>query len=165
MKKSLLILGMTFLFGSSYAADFIDTAQVISSKPIYERVTKTHRECSIESVPVDAPREHSVGGAVVGGVVGGLVGSQIGKGTGKKVATVTGVVAGAMAGDRIASSQPQQTREVEHCREVENVGETISIIKGYNVTYRYKGQDIKTVLPYQPGDTVRIRVSVVEERD
>lgn len=161
---NLLILASPFLYNSSFAADFIDTAQVVSSKPIYELVTKTHRECSMETVPVDTPREHSVGGAVVGGVAGALIGSQIGKGTGKRVASVAGGVAGVMAGDRIASSNSPQTREVERCREVENKGETVSIIKGYNVTYRYKGQEIKTTLPYQPGDTVRVRLEIVEEQ-
>lgn len=164
MKMNLLILASPFLYNSSFAADFIDTAQVVSSKPIYERVTKTHRECSMETVPVDAPREHSVGGAVVGGVAGALIGSQIGKGTGKKAATVVGGVAGAMAGDRVASSKPPQTREVENCREVENVGETVEKLKGYKVVYRYNGQDITTILPYQPGSTIRIGVSVIEER-
>lgn len=164
MKKSLWISSMLALFGSAHAADFTDTAQVISSKPIYERTAKTHRECSIEIVPVDAPREHSVGGAVVGGVAGALIGSQIGQGTGKKAATVAGGVAGAVAGDRIASSNPPQTREVERCRDVENTGETVEVLKGYKVTYRYKGQDITTVLPYEPGSTVRIRINVIEEQ-
>jgi uncharacterized protein YcfJ len=163
MKKILSILSMLSLCGSVYAADFTDTAQVISSKAIYERVAKTHRECSTETVPVDAPREHSVGGAVVGGVVGALIGSEIGQGTGKKAATVAGGVAGAVAGDRIASKSPQQTREVERCRDVENPGETVEVLKGYKVTYRYKGQDITTVLPYQPDSTVHIRINVIEE--
>ncbi len=164
MKKSLWISGLLALCGNAYAADFFDTAQVISSAPIYERVTKRLRECWTETVSVAAPREHSVGGAVVGGVAGALIGSQIGQGTGKKAATVAGGIAGAMAGDRIASPNPPQTREVERCREVENSGEAAEVIKGYSVTYRYNGQDITTILPYQPGPTVRIGVSVIEDR-
>ena len=154
---------MVSLCGNTYAADFIDTAQVISSAPIYERVTKRLRECWTETVPVTAPREHSVGGAVVGGVAGALIGSQIGQGTGKKAATVAGGIAGAMAGDRIASPNPPQTREVERCRELENHGEAVEVIKGYSVTYRYNGQDITTILPYQPGSTISVGVSVIEK--
>jgi uncharacterized protein YcfJ len=164
MKKSLWVLSMISSCSGAYAADFIDTAQVISSAPIYERVTKRLRECWTETVPVNAPREHSVGGAMVGGVAGALIGSQIGQGTGKKAATVAGGVAGAMAGDRIASPNPQQTREVERCRELESGGEAVEVIKGYSVTYRYNGQDIATILPYQPGSTIRIGISVIEDR-
>ena len=164
MKKYLCLLGMISLWAGADAADLIDTAQVVSSVPVYERVAKRQRECWTETVPVDAPKEHSVGGAVVGGVAGALIGSQIGQGTGKKAATVAGGIAGAMAGDRIASPNPQQTREVERCREVETGGEAVEVIKGYSVTYRYNGQDITTILPYQPGATIRVGVSVIEDR-
>ena len=38
MKKSLLALSLISLYSSAFAADFTDTARVISSTPIYERV-------------------------------------------------------------------------------------------------------------------------------
>ena len=66
MKKSLLVLSLISLYGSAFAADFTDTARVISSTPIYERVTEPKRECWTETVQV-APKERSMGGAVVGG--------------------------------------------------------------------------------------------------
>src|SRR5665811_2583048 len=89
-----------------------------AASDVYKRqVAKRQRECWTETVPVDAPREHSVGGAVVGGVAGALIGSQIGQGTGKKAATVAGGIAGAMAGDRIASPNPQQTLSLIHISE------------------------------------------------
>ncbi len=164
MKKYLCMLGMISFYVGADAADFTDTAQVVSSAPVYERVAKRQRECWTEAIAVDAPREHSVGGAVVGGVAGALIGSQIGQGSGKQAATVAGGVAGAMAGDRIASQNSQQTREVERCREVETGGPPVEVIKGYSVTYHYNGQDITTILPYQPGATIRIGVSVIEDR-
>src|SRR5665811_760828 len=64
MKKYLCLLGMISLWAGADAADLIDTAQVVSSVPVYERVAKRQRECWTETVPVDAPKEHSVGGAV-----------------------------------------------------------------------------------------------------
>lgn len=156
MKKSVFVL--FFVSGAACAADMVDTATVISVTPIHERVIETRRECATVTVPV-APG-HSVGGAVVGGVAGGLLGSQIGDGTGKKVATVAGVVAGAMAGDRIATRNDPRTRQEEHCRDVETGREVTS---GYKVIYRYNGQDVTTTLPYQPGETVRVRVNVIED--
>lgn len=210
MKKSLWVLGMVSLCGNGYAADMTDTARVVSSTPIYERVTEPRRECWMESVQV-APKERSIGGAVLGGVAGGLLGSQVGSGSGStvatgagavagavigdrvanqdsdrpvtgtvvggiagallgsqvgggsgnKVATAVGGIAGAVVGDRVANPGQPHTEQVERCRQVETSRE---VIKGYNVTYRYNGQDIKTTLPYQPGQTIRVGVSVIEDR-
>jgi len=102
MKKSLLVLSLFSLYGNAVAADFTDTARVISSTPIYERVSEPKRECWTETVQV-APKERSIGGAVVGGVAGGLLGSQVGGGSGNTAATGAGAVAGAVVGDRVAN--------------------------------------------------------------
>jgi len=210
MKKSLVLLSIVSLGGNVYAADFTDTARVVSSTPIYERVTEPKRECWTESVQV-APKERSLGGAIVGGVAGGLLGSQvgggsgntaatgagavagavigdrvanpdsnrsatggivggvagallgsqIGGGTGNKAATAAGGIAGVMIGDRVANPDQPRTEQVERCRQVDAARE---VIKGYNVTYRYNGQDINTTLPYQPGSSVRVGVSIVEDQ-
>lgn len=213
MKKSLLAVSLISLYGSAVAADFSDTARVVSSTPIYERVSEPKRECWTETVQV-TPKERSIGGAVVGGVAGGLlgsqvgggsgntaatgagavagavigdrvanpdsnrsatgavvggvagavIGSQIGGGTGNKAATAAGGIAGAIIGDRVANPDQPRTEQVERCREVQSSRE---VIKGYNVTYRYNGQEFTTTLPYQvqPGDMLRVAVNVsVEER-
>ncbi len=213
MKKSLLALSLISLYGGAYAADFTDTARVISSTPVYERVNEPKRECWTETVQV-APKERSIGGAIIGGVAGGLLGSQvgggsgntaatgagavagavigdrtanqdsdrsatgavvggvagavlgsqIGGGSGNKAATAAGGIAGAIIGDRVANPDQPRTEQVERCRQVESSRE---VIKGYNVTYRYSGQELATTLPYQvqPGDTLRVAVSVsVEEQ-
>ena len=210
MKKSLLVLSLCSLYGNAFAADFTDTARVISSTPIYERVNEPKRECWTETVQV-APKERSIGGAVVGGVAGGLLGSQvgggsgntaatgagavagavigdrvsnpdsnrsatgsvvggvagallgsqIGGGTGNKAATAVGGIAGVMIGDRVANPDQPRTEQVERCSQVESSRE---VIKGYNVTYRYNNQDITTTLPYQPGSTIRVGVSVIDDQ-
>ncbi|MDD2914784.1 MAG: glycine zipper 2TM domain-containing protein [Gallionella sp.] len=210
MKKSLLMLAMLSLYGNSYATDFTDTARVISSTPIYERVSEPRRECTTETVQA-APKERSMSGAIIGGVAGGLLGSQVGRGsgntaatgagavagavigdqvanpdsnrsstggivgglagallgsqigggTGNKAATAAGGVAGVLIGDSVANPNQARTEQVERCRQVESTRE---VIKGYNVTYRYNGQDITTTLPYQPGSTIRVGVSVIEDQ-
>lgn len=102
MKKSLLVLSLVSLYGTASAADFTDTARVISSKPIYEQVSEPRRECWTETVQV-APKERSLGGALIGGIAGGLLGSQVGGGSGNTAATGAGAVAGAVIGDRVAN--------------------------------------------------------------
>lgn len=74
---------------------------VISSTPIYERISRPKRECWTEQLQV-APREQpSIGRALVGGVAGGLLGSQVGGSSGNTAATGAGAVAGAVVGDRV----------------------------------------------------------------
>ncbi len=210
MKKSLLVLSLFSLYGSAFAADFTDTARVISSTPIYERISEPKRECWTETVQV-APKERSIGGAIVGGaaggllgsqvgggsgntaatgagavagavvgdrvanpdsnrsatgsivggVAGGLLGSQVGGGSGKKAATAAGAIAGVIIGDRVANPDQPRSEQVERCREVQTSRE---VIKGYNVTYRYNGRDVTTTLPYQPGSTIQVGVSVIDNQ-
>ena len=100
MKKSLLVLSLVGITGGAYAADYSDTARVISSTPIYERISEPKRECWTETAQVQ-PKERSMTGAVVGGVAGGLLGSQVGGGSGNTAATGAGAVAGAVIGDRV----------------------------------------------------------------
>lgn len=206
MKKSLFLLSLVSLYGNATAADFTDTARVISSTPNYVRVNEPRRECWTETVQVE-PKERSIGGAVVGGVAGGLLGSQVGGGSGNTAATGAGAVAGAVIGDRVANPDPNRsatgaivggvagallgsqvgggsgnkaataaggivgavvgdrvanpnqahTEQVERCRQVDSSRE---VLKGYNVTYLYNGQEFTTNLPYKPGTTLRVGVSL-----
>lgn len=210
MKKSLLVLSLFSLYGNAFAADFTDTARVVSSTPIYERVSEPKRECWTETVQV-APKERSMSGSILGGVAGGLLGSQVGGGSGStaatgagavagavigdrvsnpdsnrsatgsivggvagavlgsqvgggsgnKAATAVGGIAGAVIGDRVANPDQPRSEQVERCREVQTSRE---VIKGYNVTYRYNGRDVTTTLPYQPGSTISVGVSVIQDQ-
>lgn len=209
MKRNLFMLSLIFGAPVTYASGFTDTARVVSSSPIYERVEEPKRECWIETVQV-APNDRSMGGSVVGGVAGGLMGSQVGGGNGSVAATGVGAVAGVVVGDRVANpnsnrsvtggivgglagallgsrvgggngnkaataaggiigaivgdrvANPEQphTEQVERCQQVRSSRE---VINGYNVTYRYNGQDVNTIMPHQPGSTVRVGVSLIED--
>jgi uncharacterized protein YcfJ len=176
MKRYLLAAVVAISPGAVYAADFVDTARVISSTPIMERVSDPKQECWIETVTPtgavtkSAPVEdHSIGGAVLGGVLGGVVGNQVGRGSGKTVATTAGAIAGAIIGNRVASQKDAeaqqaaavpQSREERHCRQIENYRD---VIRGYTVTYRYSGKDITAKLPYDPGSTVKVGVSALAD--
>ena len=178
MKKNFLIVLAAIFSGTTWAADFVDTAKVISSTPIYERVSEPKQECwnetvsSTDAVTKPAPaEERSIGGALLGGVLGGVVGSQVGQGNGNTAATVLGAVGGTIIGDRVANSSNQQaqqatqtpqTRDERHCRQVENYRD---VIRGYNVTYNYNGKDITTKMSSQPGDTVQVGISVMGENN
>jgi len=174
MNKSLLIMLAAISSGSAFAADYVDTARVISSRAVFERISEPRQECwnetinSTGAVTRPAPaEEHSIGGALLGGLIGGVVGSGMGQGNGNTVATGAGAIAGAIIGDRVAEQNAQQQtqtvqvpqmREEQHCRQVESFRD---VIRGYDVTYRYNGRNITTRMPRQPGETVRVGVSVL----
>ena len=83
------------------ASEGVDTAQVISASPIYERVTEPRQECS--EAPAAQPKERSVIAPILGGIAGALIGRQVGHGNGRDVATAVGAAAGTMAGDAVAN--------------------------------------------------------------
>ncbi|NOU01993.1 MAG: glycine zipper 2TM domain-containing protein [Gallionella sp.] len=160
MKIFLFALSTAVMYcGGLQAAEFTDVADVISSTPIHERVSQPYLDCWTETTTVP-PKGASLGGEVLGGVTGALIGSQIGDGTGKKIATVVGAIAGVKVADRSANSKLTQTQQVEHCREVKASDD---VITGYKVIYRYKDQDITTVLPYSPSEKIRIGIRVIED--
>jgi hypothetical protein len=105
MRRTLLSATLIGLTSAAQAGpDLVDSAQVVSSTPILERVIESRQEC--DPVPAGAP----------------------------------------------AQPAPQ-------CRTVQATRERV---KGYTVVYRYNGRDITTTLPYDPGQTVRVGVSVVD---
>ncbi len=141
------------------AGDFEDTARVVSVVPQMQQASQPRQECRTVMVPV-AQRAHDPSGAIVGGIVGGVLGHQIGRGSGRGAATAVGVVGGAVVGDQLANQNNPAVvseRPVQECRTVDVVE---SRPVGYEVTYSYRGQTFVSVLPYSPGKTIPVRVSV-----
>ena len=105
------------------APDYTDTAQVISSTPIIERVTDQRQECVPDNAGAPAPaRERSLVGPVVGGVAGGVLGSQVGRGSGRTAATAAGAIAGTIIGDRVGNADSDRVATappMQRCRIVE----------------------------------------------
>lgn len=142
--------------------DFQDRARVLSSTPVYEQISTPRRECHTEYRSYERQsyrNDNDTGNAVVGAIVGGLVGSTVGKGNGKVAAAAVGAATGAVIGDRWNDRRQRDSysRPVEHCRVVDDYRQEIV---GYDVTYRYQGKEFTTRLPYDPGEWVRVNVSV-----
>ncbi len=153
----------------AHAAEFADYGRVVRVEPRVEQVRQPREECKTDYVqaPVQAQSQHSPGGAILGAVVGGIVGNQIGSGSGRAAATAAGVLAGTVAGDRIGANsrqnQPVQGQEqaVRSCRIVDTYE---SRTTGYNVTYDYRGQTYTSIMDRDPGERIRLRISVEPER-
>jgi uncharacterized protein YcfJ len=153
------------------AADFVETAPVVATAPILEKVHTPRQECWNEQVVTQAPSNSgSPLGAIIGGIAGGVIGHQIGSGRGNAVATGAGAVAGAVIGDKVdpnggvfggnANAGTNQ-QVVQRCRSVDNWQD---VVRGYNVTYRYNGRDVTVRLPYDPGPNVQVGVSLVPDQ-
>lgn len=161
MKIAALMTGSLMLVAwNAQAANYEDYARVRSVTPQYERVSAPRQECYTEYQSVPVTQERSYGGAIVGGVAGAILGAQVGKGNGNKAATAVGAATGAIVGDRIQNDRQAtgwEERPVQRCREVENYDRRLN---GYRVAYQYGGREYTTVLPYDPGRRLKVRVSV-----
>ncbi|MFC4930149.1 glycine zipper 2TM domain-containing protein [Massilia sp. GCM10023247] len=163
MQSRLLIsvLGLCAL-PLAQAAQFEDYGRVVRVEPRVEQIVQPRQECRTEYVQVPVQQQRGAGGSIVGGIAGALLGSQVGGGNGKVAATAAGAIAGAMVGDRVENNGRQynngvQEQAVRQCRTVDAY-DTRTI--GYDVTYEYRGQNHTAFMQRDPGNRVRLRVSV-----
>lgn len=134
-------------------------ADVLRVDPVYgiTRTEEPRRECYEQPV-VRQDSGGSAAGTMLGAVVGGVLGHTIGKGDGRTAATVAGAVAGGAVGNRASRGDAYETTQTT-CRDVSTVSEQRRII-GYDVEYRYRGEVYVSRLSYDPGERLRVRVSV-----
>src|SRR6185295_5736233 len=126
MKKTTTFAALMAFAGAAAAApDLIDTAQVISSTPIVERITEQRQECSPVSAVPAQPRERSVAGPIVGGVAGAILGAQVGRGNGRTAAAAAGAVAGTIVGDHVGNPEPVAAGPTQQCRTVQSARDVV----------------------------------------
>lgn len=124
---------------------------VISSTPVVQRVAVPRQVCSSEAVAVQQPK--SGAGAAVGAIAGGIVGNAAGQGSG--AATVLGAIGGAVIGNQIEEPAPPVLQDVQRCG-TQTFYEQRTV---YDVEYEYGGKRYRVQLPYDPGQTIALRVS------
>lgn len=143
-------------------------ADVLRVDPIYitREVREPREECYEAEVRGSSRYDDTAAGTIVGAIIGGAVGNQVGKGNGRKAATVAGAIAGGAIGREIDASNNPDRRYSEtrtECRLVDEIREERQI-SGYDVEYRYRGDVYLSRLDYDPGERLRIRVSVMPAR-
>jgi len=163
MKKTVSIATLVTLVCSTSIAranhGFDDYARVVEVTPQYEEVNVPTKECTSEYVPEREHRRGSLAGPLIGGIAGGVLGAQVGKGNGRVASSAAGAAIGAIVGDRLSDRDRNRYREREVTR-CEVVDHWESRLIGYRVVYRYHGHVQTTVLPYDPGRRLRVRVAV-----
>ena len=146
-----------------------DYATVLQSKPVYRivEVTKEERKCRTEEVVYQQRHKKASGGSLIGGILGAAVGHAIGHNSKHRSgATVAGALVGAsIGGDSNRNHRVSEKKILEnHCRLVPTSWEEERII-GYNVVYRYNGRTFETRLPFEPSDSLKIRVVMTPIED
>ncbi len=158
MKKTMLIsllLSAAAAQAGHYDRDYV-YANVVEVEPIYETVDVPQRQ----RVCYNERRHQRVGAsAVIGGILGGAIGHQFGKGHGRDAATAVGVLAGASIGAKSARHNNRHHSNREYCQ-VETAYRPQHRITGYEVGYEYNGRVYYTTMDRDPGDTVRVQVSL-----
>jgi uncharacterized protein YcfJ len=120
--------------GVAHAAEFSDTAQVLSATPIYDRIASPRRECTNEPVTTyedrrvrrDHPdsyyesrdfgsssrgREGTGAGALLGAIIGGVIGHQFGNSSGgRDRGAAAGAVLGGVIGHQIEKDAANDDR-------------------------------------------------------
>lgn len=161
MRAGLMVSLVGFgVLSAAVAADFEDYARVVSVTPQIEQVNYPQQECRTEYVPVQR-QSRGVGGSIVGGVAGGIIGNQVGGGSGRAVATAAGAIAGAIVGDRLENDGNTAVTEHQPVRQCRTIDNWQSRTNGYAVTYEYHGHTYTSMMPYDPGERLRVRVSVM----
>ncbi len=167
------------------AASDYDYARVTHVEPRIRqvRISVPQRECfeqtddSADYSPGYGPgygqgggERPAAGGMILGGLIGAVIGHQFGHGHARGIGTVAGAVIGSAIGHDVATQRrgegeyayTRRAQAGERCetRYTERVEQRID---GYRVSYRYNDRDYQTELPYDPGERLRVRVTVNPE--
>lgn len=134
-------------------------AEVLRVDPVYAVVNQPPpQECYPQTVT--RQDNNHTGGTVLGAIVGGVLGNTVGKGDGRKAATVAGAVAGGAIGNRVSAAHDQTySTQQTVCRPVDGYAPPQQIV-AYDVEYRFRGEVYMSRLPYDPGERMRVRVTV-----
>ena len=172
MSKPIIAAVLLLVAGASQAQDYppppppddnahFGWADVLRVDPIYDVAQAggpPRQECYDQ--PVVRQDNSHVGGTVLGAIVGGALGNQVGKGDGRKAATIAGAVAGGAIGNGISRANDRSYSDTEtRCRYVSDDPPQRRVV-AYDVEYRYRGEVYVSRLGYDPGERIRVRVSV-----
>ncbi len=144
-----------------------DFATVLQSKPIYRivEVSANEQRCRNVEVIYQQPRRQSSKPSLVGGILGAAVGHALGHRSKHRTgATIAGAIVGASIGGDKKTVVNQNTRFEQRCDTVPTFREEERLI-GYDVVYRYNGRTFETRLPFEPENSLKIRVIIAPIAD
>ena len=159
---------MALAAGGVQAETAYEYADVLEARPVYRlvEVSTPQEQCWEEEIVVETrgSRNSSNTPVVVSTIIGGAIGNAVGHNkSNKRVGAVLGAVLGHSIGrDIVRSNSRPAVREyevVQRCQTVYQEHEEERLM-GYQVTYLYNGEERTIRTDSDPGDQIRLRVSV-----
>jgi len=176
MKRVTTIAGAAvaaILFASAATAagrhggqSYVITAPVVDVQPLVEVVqVSTPREVCrderVEHYVEDRPRGPRTS-TIVGTVLGAAIGNNVADSDDRSSARLAGALLGGAIGRDVGRRNADRRKVVSYEQrcDVEHVTHEEERVSGYRVRYRHDGRTFVTHTDRDPGDTVRLRVSV-----
>lgn len=172
MNKRLLLsvsCAVSLMAQSAFAghgqSERFDYAKVVSAQPIYRQVSVQvpRQECWVEQVAYERNDSSSKSptSMLLGAVIGGAIGHAVGRND-RRSGTAIGAVLGGSIGNDIGNKNRRSQVEYHDEERCETRQQTHyeDRLSGYDVTYRYKGEDYTTRMDQNPGKRIRVAVSV-----
>jgi len=163
-----IVLSIGVMFSVfSYADPMLryEYGTVVESHPIMQivRHREPQQQCWDETVVHRERKHQSATGTILGGIIGAAIGNEVGRGRdNKRIGAVAGAVLGASIGNDVTKnrSRGRHYQVVEQrCRTVFEEVEEERIV-GYRVKYRYAGRTYTTETAHDPGNSIRLKVTV-----
>lgn len=167
-KTALLLALAGTVLTNSWAETNYQYAEVVESRPIYQlvEVSTPQEQCWEEEAVIDRTggRNGSNTPILVSTLIGGAIGNAVGH---NKSNQRIGAVLGAMLGHSIGRdiirdrdrSEIREYQTVQRCNTVYQQHEEERLV-GYRVTYLYAGEEFSVRTESDPGDQIRIRISI-----
>jgi uncharacterized protein YcfJ len=168
MKTKLIAAVCGLLSSQVWAETTYETASVIETRPIYKvvEVSTPQEQCWEEEVLVErvANGQGSDTPVLLSTIIGGAIGNAVGHNkSNQRVGAVLGAVLGHSIGRDIMRRNEQSSARhyetVQRCETVYQRHEEERLL-GYQVTYLYNGEEFSVRTDTDPGDEIRVRVSV-----
>ena len=139
-------------------------AEVIEVEPVTRIVRKpVHEEvCWQEEVYREIPERRSAAPRIFGAILGGVIGNQFGGGSGRDAMTLAGAaLGGAIAADHQRYRHPQKFYASLEDRCGTNTEWVESrVVIGWDVVYEFQGETYLARMAEEPGERIRVAVSV-----
>lgn len=162
------VAALGLLSTGAFAETSYESASVVESRAIYEvvEISTPQEQCWEEETVVDrrGSDNRSNTPVVLSTIIGGAIGNAVGHNkSNQRVGAVLGAMLGHSIGrDIIRRNERPSSREyqtVQRCETVYQQHEEERLV-GYQVTYLYNGEEYSVRTDTDPGDEIRVRVSV-----
>lgn len=166
IKALTLVVAGGILSATASAQTTYEYAQVVQANPIYQIVelSEPSEQCWQEEVIIErSSRGGSNTPVVVSTIIGGAIGNAVGSNkSNQRVGAVLGAVLGHSIGRDIVRNNRRSRTDSEIVERCKTVYETVQEerLVGYQVTYLYEGEERTIRTDSDPGEQIKLRVSV-----